>query len=163
MNRHGANRLRRWHRRTLAVTATSLVASGLAWLPAHYLWGAGTGGLPSPLEPWLMRWHGLSAMAGLFALGVVAAEHVPRGWRLGRQRATGVALVALALVLAGTGYGLWYLASDAWHPAVGWLHTAAGMAAAGLGLAHGRRGRVRAVARQETARPTLPGEVRSAP
>jgi O-antigen/teichoic acid export membrane protein len=139
--RHPHNPLRRWHRRTLLAVTAALLASGLAWLPAHYLWGAGAGELPSPLEPWLMRLHGLAAMAGLFALGVVAAEHVPRGWRMGHQRASGAALVALALTLAATGYGLWYLASEAWHPAVGWLHTAAGIAATALGLVHASRAR----------------------
>jgi hypothetical protein len=137
--RHGgANRLRRWHRRTLLATAASLLLSGLAWLPFHYLWGAGAGELPHPLEPWLMRWHGLSAMGGLFALGMIAAEHVPRGWRLHEQRRSGGTLLALAAALAATGYALWYLAPEAWHPAVGWLHTAAGLGATALGVAHAR-------------------------
>ena len=38
--------------------------------------------LPSPLEPWVMKVHGLAAFAALFMFGVLAASHVPLGWRL---------------------------------------------------------------------------------
>ena len=70
---------------------------------------------------------------------------MPQGWRLtGRQRragqrGTGLALCILGALLALTGYLLYYFASESVRPALGWLHSAVGIAA-GAGLAfHQRR------------------------
>jgi hypothetical protein len=127
-----------WQRRVLVASAWSLLLSGVAWLPIHHVWGAGAGELPSPLEPWLMRWHGLAVLTGVFALGLVSAGHVPRGWRAGRQRATGALLCVLWALLAASGWGLSYLAPERWHAALGWAHAAAGLLAFGLGALHAR-------------------------
>lgn len=133
------NTLQPWQRRTVVGAAWSLLLSGALWLAIHHLWGAGAGGLPHPLEAWLMRWHGLSAPAGLFALGIVAAGHVQGGWRLGLQRASGLALCALGAALVATGYALAYLVPEGWRPGVGWGHAAIGALAFVVGAAHARR------------------------
>jgi len=142
MTRH-AHRLPRWQRRSLYVAGAALLASGVLWLVLHY--SAAAGELPHPLEAWAMRLHGLASFAALFMLGVLAAAHVPQGWRLtGRQRragqrGTGLALCILGALLALTGYLLYYFASESVRPALGWLHSAVGIAA-GAGLAfHQRR------------------------
>jgi hypothetical protein len=134
-----ANPLRRWQRRTLSAAAWALLLTGLAWFPVHYLWGAGAGELPSPAEPWLMRVHGLGVLVGLFALGVAAADHVPRGWRMGLQRASGAALCAAWALLAASGWALSYATPEAWRPWVGGAHAALGAAAFAIGVAHARR------------------------
>ena len=134
-----SNALPAWQRRTLAATAACLLASGLGWLGVHWSVGAGTGALPHPLEAWLMRWHGLSAVAGAFGGGLVAAGHVARGWHLGRRRTTGLSLCALGALLVLSGYALWYLVPEEWHAAAGWAHSAAGVLACGLGVLHARR------------------------
>ena len=132
------NPLQPWQRWTVIAAAVSLLLSGVGWLPVHYGWGAGAGDLPHPLEPWIVRWHALSALAGLFAGGVVAGGHVGRGWRLGLRRASGLAVCLLAGLLAASGYVLSYLVSEAWRPALGWAHAALGVAAFGLGAVHRR-------------------------
>src|SRR5512147_144256 len=131
--RTSLNPLPAWQRRGLVLAAWSLLLSGAAWLPVHYLWGAGAGELPSPLEPWLMRWHGLAVLTGLFALGAVSAGHVPRGWRAGRQRSSGLLLCVLWGLLTASGYGLSYLVSERWRGALGWAHAAAGFLAFAVG------------------------------
>ncbi len=141
-SRRSSNPLPGWQRRALVLSAWSLLLSGAAWLPVHYLWGAGAGQLPGPLEPWLMRWHGLAMLVGLWALGAVSPVHVPRGWRAFRQRASGLALCALAAALAASGYALAYLVPERWHAAVGWAHAGAGAVAFGLGSLHARKGSV---------------------
>jgi hypothetical protein len=133
-----SNPLPRWQRRVLVASAWSLLLSGAAWLPLHHLWGAGAGELPSPLEPWLMRWHGLAVLGGLYALGMVSAGHVPRGWRAGRQRASGLFLCVLWGLLAASGYGLSYLVSERWRGALGWAHAGAGFVAFAVGALHSR-------------------------
>jgi len=133
------NPLLRWQRRTVLGAALSLLATGLAWLPVHHYWGAGAGELPHPVEPWLVRLHGLSALVGLFALGVVAASHVSRGWHLRQRRASGLAVCVLAGLAVATGYALSYLVSEAWRPPVEWTHVALGACMTGLGALHRRR------------------------
>ena len=65
-----------------------------------------------------MQLHGLAAFAGLFVFGVMAAAHLPHGWRLSRrlrwahQRRSGIVLCALAATLALSGYLLYYFAPE---------------------------------------------------
>jgi hypothetical protein len=133
------NALRPWQLRTVVGAAGSLLLSGAAWWLVSRLGRDGTGELPNPAELWLARWHGLSAVAGIFAAGLVAANHVGQGLRLGRRRATGAAMVALGLILVVSGYALAYLAPERWHPALGTAHAGLGLLIFGLLVAH-RRG-----------------------
>ncbi len=116
--------------------------TGCAWLVLHYAIGGDMEGLPHPWEAWCMRLHGLGMVGGLFILGALAAAHVPRGWNMtrrqhnGQQRTSGIALCALAALLAATGYLLYYFAPEALRPALGWLHALAGIAAAAILLLH---------------------------
>ena len=132
------NPLPSWQRRVVVLSAWALLLTGLAWLPLHYLGGAGAGQLPHPLEPWLLRLHGLAAPAGIFALGLVFAGHVPRGWRSRRQRTSGISLCLLLGALVGSGYALSYLAPESWHAALGWIHAGLGVGAFLLGALHSR-------------------------
>ena len=146
MTRH-AHRLIPWQRRTLYASGALLMATGVAWLAVHYSLGSGSGpdALPHPIEAWAMRLHGLAAYGGLFALGVIAAGHVPQGWRLSarhrwsHQRSSGVTLFSLGAVLALTGYLLYYFAPESIRPALGWAHAGVGLVTALLLLSH-RRG-----------------------
>ena len=141
--RHHAHRLVRWQRFALYASGAALLLTGAAWLLLHYSLGAGD--LPHPLEAWSLRLHGLAAFAGLFVLGVLAAAHIPQGWRLSHrrrwagQRSSGVLLCVVGAVLALTGYLLYYFSSEAVRPALGWAHTFAGLAM-GVLIASHRRG-----------------------
>jgi hypothetical protein len=138
------NHLAPWQRRTLYASGATLVASGLVWLALHYGAGAGAGELPHPLEAWAMRLHGLAGFVALFMLGVLAAGHVPHGWRIsGRlrwaeQRRSGMMLCALGAALAGSGYLLYYFAPDTVRPAMGWAHALMGLVMAALLAGHRR-------------------------
>ena len=140
-----AHRLVRWQRLALYATSALLLATGLAWLALHYSIGAGAGELPHPLEVWSLRLHGLAAFAGLFMLGALAASHVPHGWRLSHrrrwagQRSSGVLLCVMGGLLAAPGSLLFYFASEAVRPALGWAHAFVG-AAMGVLIASHRRG-----------------------
>ena len=146
MTRH-AHRLAPWQRYTLYAIGALLVVTGVVWLGVHYSVGAGSGSgeLPHPLEAWTMRLHGLAAYGGLFVLGVVAAGHVPQGWRLtarhrwSHQRRSGVMLCSLGAILALTGYLLYYFAPESIRPVLGWAHACVGLVTALLLLSH-RRG-----------------------
>ena len=146
--RHGhqaAHRLVRWQRIALYASGTLLLVTGTVWLAVHYSVGAGAGDLPHPLEAWSLRLHGLAAFAGLFMLGALAAAHIPQGWRLSQrrrwagQRSSGVMLCVIGGLLALSGYLLFYFASEAVRPALGWAHAAIGLTMAALIASH-RRG-----------------------
>jgi hypothetical protein len=85
-----------------------------------------------------MRWHGLAVLTGLYALGLVSAAHVPRGWRAGRQRASGLLLCVVSGLLVLSGFALSYLVSERWRAALGWAHAATGALAFALGALHAR-------------------------
>jgi len=144
VTRH-AHRLAPWQRRSLYLTGALLLLSGAAWLAVHYAFGAGAGELPHPAEAWLLRLHGAGAFASLFMLGVMAAGHVPQGWRYtGRhswdgQRSSGVTLCVIGALLALTGYALYYFAPETVRPALGWAHTFVGLCMAALIGSHRRR------------------------
>ncbi|GGH63810.1 hypothetical protein GCM10010975_30000 [Comamonas phosphati] len=144
------NHLKSWQYRFLYAAVGALALSGAAWLAVHYLWGAGAGNLPHPLEPWLMRLHGAAGFAGLFMTGVLAAAHVPQGWRMttrnpklrmrkASQRRTGLVLCFLGLVGILSGYLLYYFAPENVRAVLGWSHALLGMALALLLPLHGRR------------------------
>lgn len=137
------HRLVAWQRRLLYVAGTTLLVTGIAWLALRY--GRGSDALPSPLEAWSMRLHGLAAFAVVFALGALAASHIPQGWHLSqrlrwaRQRGSGVALCTLAGLLVVSGYALYYFAPEHVRPPLGWLHSALGGAMATVVVVHRRR------------------------
>lgn len=124
--------------------AVLLVGTGAVWLAVHYSVGAGTGGLPHPIEAWCLRVHGLAAFGGLFVLGALAASHMPQGWRLSlrrgwaQQRLTGTVLCALGALLVLTGYMLYYFAPEDVRPPLGWVHAGLGLAMTLLVFGHRR-------------------------
>jgi hypothetical protein len=136
------NRLVAWQRRVLYGAGIVLLLSGAAWLAIHY--GRAADALPSPLEAWLMRLHGLASFAALFVFGAFAAGHIPQGWRFTHaredagQRWTGVVLCVLAAALVLSAYVLYYFAPDRVRPSLGWLHSGLGAAMAVLLLVHRR-------------------------
>lgn len=139
------NPLTRWQRQTLTVSAALLAATGALWLVLHYGIGGPMEGLPHPAEAWTMRVHGAGVFASLFALGMLAANHIPKGWRIAhgrrgralrQQYRSGLALCVLAALLIASGYALYYLVTEAARPALGWAHAALGFAMTALGLWH---------------------------
>ncbi|MBE7416549.1 MAG: hypothetical protein HS128_02175 [Ideonella sp.] len=131
------------HQRVLVhTTGWLLLATGVAWLTVHYTIGAGAGELPQPSEAWLIRLHALAAWVATFALGELAAQHVPRGWRTThhrretRQRRLGIALCTLAVALVASGYALMYLVPEPTHAAWGLMHSTVGIAMAAVLVAH---------------------------
>jgi len=137
------HRLVAWQRSVLFGSGTVLLVSGAAWLALHY--GRSGDELPSPLEAWAMRLHGLAAFAVVFALGALAASHIPQGWRLSQrlrwaqQRGSGVALCTLGALLVASGYALYYFAPEGIRPPLGWAHAALGLVMTVVVVVHRRR------------------------
>jgi hypothetical protein len=114
----GAAQLARWQILTLVASGSLLWLSGGLWILLEYF-GQVEGDFgpePSPLQPWLLRLHGLTMIPALLGFGGLFVVHVPKGWRSKRQRNTGIALLCINSVLIFSGYLLYYVGSDALRP-----------------------------------------------
>jgi MFS family permease len=123
MNRVKLTRLRRW---SLYAVAAGLWLSGGLWLVAHYYWirqGA-FGPETSPAEQWSLDIHGGFAMAALWFTGLLWGVHIVPGWHSRRGRWSGGAMAGLLLLLAVTGYLLYYLGDEdtrGWASVIHWV------------------------------------------
>lgn len=60
----------------------------------------------NPLEPWMMKLHGLVLIPALLGIGGMFVPHIPKGWGHAHQRIAGIALCAVLAVLIASGYDL---------------------------------------------------------
>src|SRR5262249_55522521 len=135
-------------------TIALLVLSGLGWIGIHYADGVDDLRRLAVETP-LLKVHGAAAFAMLIAAGAMSAHHVRRGWLLGRNRASGSAVIAMLAALILTGYALYYIVTDATRAPVSVVHWAIGIAFVPMVLAHmtiGRRNGERSDARTRPIR-----------
>jgi hypothetical protein len=122
------NRLGRAHRRSLYAVGGALLLSGLAWAVLHYL--PRRLGIDEQLArgdaALLMKLHGAAAMLALLLLGALRVRHLVHGWKLARNRWTGVSLAAATATLIVSGYLLYYLGDEALRAYASWIHLAVG-------------------------------------
>lgn len=107
-------RLAGWQIMLLTISGALLWLSGGAWLLLHYF-GQVQGEFGpelNPLEPWLLRLHGLILIPALLGFGGLFVVHVPKGWKDVPQRNIGLGLTALIGVLIVSGYLLYYLGDE---------------------------------------------------
>jgi hypothetical protein len=132
--------------RGLRVSVYALCAllwvSGVAWLVLHLAFAAHNefGTLPNHWEAPLMRVHGLLAVVGVFLLGWLMAAHVGARWAAYRNRPSGIALLATALVLVTSGYALYY-STGGFHDGAARVHEWLGALAILAGFTHWLRQR----------------------
>ena len=127
----GPIRIGAGYRRTVNVVAAGVWATGVLWLVFHYFLRAPGpfGPEPSPLEAWWLRLHGAFAFGAVWTVGLLSASHLLNGWASGRRRHSGVALLAVAVVLSLTGYLLYYASGDAVRAVIAMLHWVLGLGA----------------------------------
>ena len=149
---HGdAVRLERWHRNVIYGISTLLAASGILWLAFHFFvhYKGAFGDAPHPLTAWWLKLHGAAAMLALLGTGSMTLTHMRRAWHLRRNRGSGTALAAATIVLAASGYLLYYAGSEAMRAATSIAHWTVGLACIALLPFHvllGRRGSRRRLA-----------------
>ena len=97
-------------RAVVLILCALLWLSGTLWLVLHLAFPERTafGPLPNPWEPQLLRVHGLLAVGAVFLLGWITADHTLVRWGSGRNRSSGLTLAASAVLLAASGYALYY-------------------------------------------------------
>ena len=120
--------------------------------------------LQHPAEPLLHTIHGVLAVAGLFGLGWLVARHIDPALAangvLRARRRGGPLLLAIVVLLAGSGFALFYLTGDTARAAGSRLHEALGVLVIAPALWHWlRRGRQRG--RPRAISPAAPGRCRA--
>jgi len=119
--------------------------SGCCWLVLHYFFWQPSdfGAVQHPWAPVVLKIHGWIAVASVFLLGWLTARHVSDRWPQNAKRASGVAIASVAIVLALTGYALYYT-TDRLHDVAGLAHEIIGGSAILLAVMHWKRRRVHA-------------------
>jgi hypothetical protein len=122
-----------------------LVLTGAVWLVADQLKDSPEGELWQRVSSSTLMVHGGTAMVALLLLGALYPLHIRLGWRSGRNRLTGPAMVAFNAILIVTAFGLYYSGSDTVRPWMSDVHIILGFALPALLLLHillGRRSRL---------------------
>lgn len=115
-----------WQIWLLSLSGSVLWLSGAAWLLLHY-YGQQPGEFGpemNPLEPWMMKLHGLVLIPALLGIGGMLVAHIPNGWDYVHQRIAGVALCAVLFALSASGYMLYYVGDELvrdWTSMVHWI------------------------------------------
>ena len=126
-----SSRLARWQIMLLTISGGALWLSGAAWLLLHY-YGQVQGEFGSetnPLEPWLLRLHGLVLIPALLGFGSLFIVHIPKGWKEERQRPAAIALTSVFSILILSGYMLYYVGGDVLRSWTSLIHWAIGLGA----------------------------------
>jgi hypothetical protein len=139
-----ALRLDRLFRFALYSAFALLALTGAIWLAADQLKDSPAGELWQRVSASMLMIHGGVAMITLLLLGALFPLHIRLGWRSGRNRITGPAMVAFNALLIVTAFGLYYSGSDLVRPWMSDVHIVLGFALPALFIVHillGRRSR----------------------
>lgn len=136
-------RLPRWHARSIYAGFALLLASGLGWLWLHnFVAVTGPfGPAPHPVEPVLLKLHGVIAYGFLLLLGALFPLHLRLGWAGQRSLLTGLTTLAAMALLAVTGLALYYSGGEDLRALASLSHWVVGVVAALALVSHAVRGR----------------------
>lgn len=118
-------KLARWQIWLLTLPGSGLWLSGAAWLLLHYFGQAQGefGPETNPVEPWMMKAHGLLLIPALLGIGGMFVAHIPKGWSHPHQRVAGIVLCIVLGIVVASGYLLYYLGDEnarAWTSIAHW-------------------------------------------
>ena len=122
-------RLPRWHEWLIYAVVALLLLSGVAWLLLDRFGKvSGEFGLePNPALPWLLLVHGTASYAFTIIGAMLVSVHIRLGWNSGRNRPSGLVLVAISLVLLLTGLALYYSTGEQMRAIVSLSHWVIGL------------------------------------
>lgn len=120
----------------------TVILSGLLWIGVG--WVLDPQDFAHPLRGWrhrLLVLHGMAAYMLLWLTGSLLTLHQMGNWRARRNRASGLALTGVLLLLALSGMTLYYPPHEDWRDAFSLFHQVLGAAAALLVPLHIRLGK----------------------
>jgi hypothetical protein len=116
-------------RRQVLAAIWLVILSGVAWIALD--WYLDADDYTDPLRVWRHRvlvLHGVAAYGLLWIVGRLYALHQQGNWQAQRNRASGLALSAALVLLAGSGLTLYYPPHEDWRDTFSMLHQILGMA-----------------------------------
>jgi hypothetical protein len=122
-------RLPRWHEWLIYAVVALLLLSGVAWL-LFDRFGKVSGEFgpePNPALPWLLLVHGTASYAFTIIGAMLVSVHMRLGWSSGRNRPSGLVLVAFSLFLLLTGLALYYSTGEQMRAIVSLSHWVIGL------------------------------------
>ena len=146
MSSRRPSRLPRWQEWAVYVGLGLLVVSGIGWLVLDQsvrVIGE-FGSEHHPAERWALILHGISAYFFLIVAGAMIPVHVQLGWRIGRNRSSGMIMASSCILLALTALGLYYFGDEVARHWTSVIHWGVGLAVGPMLAIHsinGRRGR----------------------
>lgn len=125
-------------------TVLALLGTGAGWLWAEYLYQGVEGGIEAyEIKHYAMVLHAGFALLFVFLAGSLLHTHMQTAWRQARNRASGLLMVLTALLLALSGYGLWYAGGELLRTAAELTHWITGFGIPLLLLVHALLGKRR--------------------
>jgi cytochrome bd-type quinol oxidase subunit 2 len=98
-----------------------LLATGIVWL-----WAQTNLDEANRVSSLMLKLHGAGSMAAMILLGALF-NHVRKGWEGRKNRASGLTLLLVVLLLVVTGYGLYYAGDEQLRSLISHWHTWIGL------------------------------------
>jgi hypothetical protein len=116
----------------------ALWLSGCLWLLLDQFFATQGqfGRTPHAWQPPLLLIHGIMSIAAMYLLGWVSARHVLRWWPGRLRRLSGGTLSVCLVLLAATGFALFFVSDDRWQQAAAVSHDVLGVAVTVFGIQH---------------------------
>jgi len=127
-------------RYTIYLTFGGLWLSGCGWLVLHQLFATPTdfGEARHPWEPSLLLIHGILSLVTACLFGWIMARHAADAWVMNKRRISGGMLTTLLLILAVSGFALFFLTDDSWQTRSAQVHDAIGLLVTLFAVEHWR-------------------------
>lgn len=119
-------RMPRWIRWSVYGVTILFTLTGIVWLIAHF-WLRKEGDIEHPIEPWMLRLHGMTVFVGMFMYGSLLRPHITKAWSAKMNRWTGVVVSVVLGALVISGYLLYYAGSEETRPIISIVHWAIGL------------------------------------
>lgn len=140
---HFSLALPKWHEWLVYLSVALLTLTGVGWLLLDKF-GKVSGEFgpeQNPALPWLLTSHGVLAYAFLVIAAMLIPVHMRLGWNAGRNRYSGLGLVAIGLFLALSGLVLYYASAEGLRGLASTLHWVVGLGLPLLLVIHFVRGK----------------------
>jgi hypothetical protein len=115
-----------------------LWASGVVWLCLDQFFSTRGpfGKTPHPWEQPIVLLHGIVAVAAMYLLGWISAQHVSHWWARRLRRVSGTLLCAFLGVLVVSGFALFFVSDDRWQRIAAVLHEISGLGITPIAAQH---------------------------
>jgi len=112
--------------------------SGCVWLCLDQFFSmrGAFGKTPHPWEQPIVLAHGIVAIASMYLLGWISAQHVSHWWTKRLRRVSGILLCSFLAVLIVSGFALFFISDDYWQRIAAVIHEISGLGLTPIAIQH---------------------------